>query len=93
MPTQKDYERNTYRRQQNQCPVHETKLVTTYYDDLDLLVSKCRDEQCIEGHGMIENFKMKKDKKRQAWEKKNARKVVQDEVKQIESENMETTRS
>jgi hypothetical protein len=42
---------------------------------------------------MIENFKMKKDKKRQAWEKKNARKVVQDEVKQIESENMETTRS
>jgi len=92
MHTQKEYQRNTYRRQQNQCPVHETKLITTYYEEMDLLVSKCSEEQCTEGHSLIENFKAKKTKKRQAWEKKSAIKVINDEVKQIESEQLETTR-
>ncbi len=63
----KEREQRTQRRQQNMCPTHDTKLITTYYEDLDLLVTKCRDKGCLDGHGMTEQFKAKKERKKQAW--------------------------
>lgn len=87
---QKQYERKTEHRQQNMCPIHATKLQTAYYDDLDLLVTKCREKDCTEGHSMTEQFKARKDRKKQAWLKKNAHKLVEDTIEVIESEELET---
>lgn len=78
MRDHRDREQKKNFRQMNMCQVHDTKLITTYYEDLDLLVMKCRDKDCTESHGMVESFQAKKDKKKQAWLKKAAQKIVDD---------------
>lgn len=90
-------ERNKrYNRQQmNQCPVHGTRLVTQYLDrndngdNIDILITKCREDGCLEGHSMTEGYKRGK---RRNWNKK-AKKIVDKEIQKIENEAETTTQS
>lgn len=67
-----------FKHDPNTCPVHNTKLISTYYDDLDLLLFKCREKTCTEGHKIVEAFQARKEKKRQRWLKEQADKIIED---------------
>ncbi len=86
----KEREIRSRRKQFNMCPTHGVRLQTTYYEDLDLLVTKCRDEDCIDGHGMTEEFQSKKEKKKKFWESKNAKKIVDDAINEMMAEDNKT---
>lgn len=95
-----DRQRRQSRRRDNLCPVHEVRLVTKYYgekgltdsgENLDLLIIQCPVDGCFAGHGMVENYQARKEEKRKKWLKKNARKIVSDELEKIENEETSTT--
>ena len=94
-----DRQRRHQNRRDNMCPTHEVKLKTKHYgerdlneagENLDLLIIQCPIDGCTDGHGMVENFAAKKEKKRQNWIKKNAPKIVSDELDEIEQEELQT---
>jgi hypothetical protein len=74
----------------NMCPTHGTKLQSTYYEDLDLLLFKCRNKYCEDGHIIVEKFQERKEKKRQVWLKKNVQKIVDNDLAGVAGELPET---
>ncbi len=69
-------EKKPKRRTPNMCPEHGIRLISTYYEDLDMLLFKCIEEFCEEGHIIEEHFKARKERRHQFWVKKEAQKII-----------------
>ena len=70
------------------CQYHpDTKLVSDYYPDIDLLIIKCPQRLC-EYHSdsteLIENFRTNKAKKRRYWEEKNRTNPLPDPLGRVQ---------
>lgn len=55
------------RPDRNTCPTHGTRLTTAYYSDMDLLLVKCSEKRCTDGHAIVENYLEMKEKKKKEW--------------------------
>ena len=88
-PERREREMRAYRKQLDLCPTHGTKLMRVYYEDLDLMTTKCRDRDCIDGHAMIENFKQKKQKRRKTFVSKKVQKELDAAADELLAEDLQ----
>ncbi len=85
---QRERELRAYRLERNLCPTHGSRMVKAYYKEFDLMVWRCQDKDCIDGHSMEENFRY--GKRPRKFSGKKVRKAIDKVAKELDTEDLQT---